>query len=66
MPGFQVIDIGYSEEGYYNVVLIGKVRSTTSKKPIVEMQSDIEEESQHKLRIFFSIEFEGDTIVTYI
>jgi hypothetical protein len=26
MPGYQIIDVGYGEDGLYNVVLIGKIR----------------------------------------
>jgi hypothetical protein len=32
LPGFQIIDIGYVQGGAYNVVLVGKIRTSAPKK----------------------------------
>ena len=34
LPGFDIIDIGYGEDGLYHVVLVGKVATLDSVEPI--------------------------------
>lgn len=33
LPGFEIIDLGYTEGGTYNIMLIGKIRFAISPKP---------------------------------